>query len=49
MLEEAGSIEGREQGRWMNVLLRPQAIEQLRVWLGDPAVRSQAQARSCGT
>lgn len=47
VMREAELIEGREQGRWVYYSLRPEAIEQLQVWLAGIAATSRQPARPC--
>lgn len=47
VLREAGLIEARDEGRWVYYSLRTDAIEQLRGWLGDLAVKCSTPAPSC--
>ena len=45
--KEAGLLADRQSGRWVYYRLRPEAIEQLRGWLGDLAAHCSTPAETC--
>ena len=47
VLKEAGLLADRQSGRWVYYRLRPEAIEQLRGWLGDLAAHCSTPAETC--
>jgi ArsR family transcriptional regulator len=47
VLKEAGLLKAREEGRWVYYSLEPQALDALRLWLGDLALRCTTPAVRC--
>ena len=47
VLKEAGLLADRQSGRWIYYQLQPEALEQLRSWLGELASSCTVPARPC--
>jgi len=47
VLKEAGLLADRQSGRWIYYQLQPEALEQLRSWLGGLASSCAVPARPC--
>jgi ArsR family transcriptional regulator, arsenate/arsenite/antimonite-responsive transcriptional repressor len=47
VLKQAGLLSAREDGRWVYYSLEPQALQELRAWLGDLAARCTTPAAPC--
>jgi ArsR family transcriptional regulator len=47
VLKEAGLLKARDDGRWVYYSLEPQALQELRAWLGDLASRCTTPAAPC--
>ena len=47
VLKDAGLLNAREDGRWVYYSLEPQALQELRAWLGDLASRCTTPAAPC--
>ncbi|MEY3769110.1 MAG: hypothetical protein RLZZ11_2180, partial [Cyanobacteriota bacterium] len=47
VLKEAGLLTAREDGRWVYYRLEPEALEQLRAWLGELASGCTTPAAPC--
>jgi ArsR family transcriptional regulator len=47
VLKQAGLLSAREDGRWVYYSLEPQALQELRAWLGDLASRCTTPAAPC--
>ena len=47
VLKEAGLLADRQSGRWVYYQLQPEALEQLRGWLGQLAASCRAPAYPC--
>ncbi|WP_296367797.1 metalloregulator ArsR/SmtB family transcription factor [Vulcanococcus sp. Clear-D1] len=47
VLKEAGLLNAREEGRWVYYSLKPEALQELRTWLGDLASRCTVPASPC--
>ena len=47
VLKESGLLADRQSGRWVYYRLRPEAIEQLRGWLGELAAHCSTPAETC--
>ena len=47
VLKEAGLLTAREDGRWVYYRLEPEALEQLRAWLGELAAGCTTPAAPC--
>lgn len=47
VLKEAGLLVDRQSGRWVYYQLQPEALEQLRGWLGELASSCTAPAQPC--
>ena len=47
VLKEAGLLNAREDGRWVYYSLAPQALQELRAWLGALASHCTTPAAPC--
>ena len=47
VLKEAGLLNAREHGRWVYYSLAPQALQELRAWLGALASHCTTPAAPC--
>ena len=47
VLKDAGLLNAREDGRWVYYSLAPQALQELRAWLGTLAARCTTPAAPC--